>query len=79
MFCEEHRRFYVTEESEFYDDNAHHYPSCCDALFHSKPFFSPVGTCYTTKALVIETSPATYSNIRIWTTLHKDDSPGKKA
>ncbi len=75
MFCEEHRRFYVTENSANYDENAHHYPSCCGTFFHSRPFFTPVGTCFTTKTLVTETSPATYSNLRIWTTLHEESSP----
>ncbi len=24
-------------------------PVCCQELFHQEPFFTPAGTCYTTK------------------------------
>ena len=75
MFCEEHRKFYVTSNSDSFNDNKSSYPSCCQTFFHAKPFFSPVGTCFTTKTTVTETTPATYSNIRIWTTLNEKSAP----
>ncbi len=74
MFCEEHRKFYVTDNASNYNSSSH-YPSCCGTFFHSKPFFTPVGTCFTTKTVVTETSPATYSNIRIWTTMSEEQAP----
>ncbi len=80
MFCEEHRKFYVTPNSggqESAADRLRHYPSCCATFFHPKPFFSPVGTCFTTAAAVEEATPATYSNIRIWTTLNEEQAPSK--
>ncbi len=55
--------------------NSSRYSSCCSTFFHSSPFFTPVGTCFTTKATVTETSPATYSNIRVWVYLDEDEAP----
>ncbi len=78
MFCEEHRSFSMTEDAvSSENNNSHHYPSCCKKFFHSEPFFTPVGTCFTTKTVVTETSPAIYSSIKIWTTLEKESAPGK--
>ena len=77
MFCEEHRKFYTTENAENFENNSQHCPSCCKTFFHSKPFFTSIGTCFTSKNVVREKTPAIHSNIRIWTTPHEKNAPGK--
>ncbi len=73
MFCEEHRKFYVQEGIPQYEG----FPVCCGSLFEEEPFFSPAGTCFTSKVQIKETFPSINSNIRMWLSTRKEISPGE--
>ena len=46
-YCEVHRRPYYSNETH----------NCCKEMFNEKPFFTNLGTCYTTNAVVLERFP----------------------
>jgi hypothetical protein len=39
-------------------------PTCCQSLFHSEPFFSHSGTCYTTKVPISENQASIFNSIQ---------------
>ena len=46
---------------------------CCNTSFHTLPNFSAFGTCYTTKNVIWESIPLTYSSHKIWFYLPDED------
>lgn len=65
-YCEVHRRPYYSNETH----------SCCKEMFNEKPFFTSLGTCYTTNAVLFERFPFSFSNIKIWLDAQTSQSPG---
>lgn len=56
-FCEVHRRIYNGQNSS---------KSCCEEIFNQIPFFTTMGTCYSTNTTIWESYPFTFSNIKVW-------------
>lgn len=48
----------------------------CKALFRIEPFFTYSGTCFTTRAEVLETVTAVSSSLQIWLNLNLSNVPG---
>lgn len=69
-FCEIHRRILIPGFNTT--------GSCCDQVFNKTPFFTTLGTCYTTNAEIWESYPFTFSNIKVWLDVRTKQSPGKK-
>ena len=47
-FCEEHRRFFVSPDWGT-NETQGNLSLCCGQIFEEVPFFSPAGTCFSTK------------------------------
>ncbi len=73
-FCEAHTQYYVTRSQ--YESNQR-YPMCCTEFFDPVPMFTMSGTCYTSKAEVVENFPSVYSAIRVWLMTSQQNVPGK--
>ena len=65
-YCEVHRRPYYSNETH----------NCCKEMFNEKPFFTSLGTCYTTNAVLFERFPFSFSNIKVWLDAQTSQSPG---
>ena len=62
-FCDIHSNFFMSKSGEnFHDED----PSCCEAMFNTTPFFTYMGTCYTTNQPLIERLPSIFSSVVIW-------------
>ena len=67
-FCEIHRRILMGKPYGSI--------SCCKEIFNQKPFFTTLGTCYTTNVSIWESYPFTFSNIKVWLDVRTNSSPG---
>ena len=65
-YCEVHRRPYYSNETH----------TCCKKLFNEEPFFTSLGTCYTTNTVLFEHFPFSFSNIKIWLDAGTSQFPG---
>ena len=56
----------------------HQYPRhCCGQFFNTKPFFTNLGTCFSTNIHVWELHPFSFSNIKVWLDARTSNSPGE--
>ncbi len=71
MFCEIHRTFFSSSV-----DTSNNLTSCCEAIFDgSRPFFTFYGTCFTTKATVLEHYPSSVSSLKFWLYINETNVP----
>ena len=59
-FCDDHRVFFLSDVATN-DTNKH----CCGIVFNNEPFFTPMGTCFSSKRRLNETIPASFSALTI--------------